>query len=70
MLWAERLGARELHPKGIHVAHFNVDGGIGEAENDNLLRPDAIAETYYQVHLQNRSAWSHSIEVRPWVENF
>jgi NAD(P)-dependent dehydrogenase (short-subunit alcohol dehydrogenase family) len=62
--------ARELHPKGIHVAHFNVDGGIGEAENDNLLRPDAIAETYYQVHLQNRSAWSHSIEVRPWVENF
>jgi NAD(P)-dependent dehydrogenase (short-subunit alcohol dehydrogenase family) len=62
--------ARELHPRGIHVAHFNIDGGIGEDEEDSRLRPDAIAETYYQVHVQNRSAWSHSIEVRPWVENF
>jgi len=62
--------ARELHPKGIHVAHFNIDGGIGENAEDARLRPDAIAETYYQVHAQHRSAWSHSIEVRPWVENF
>jgi NAD(P)-dependent dehydrogenase (short-subunit alcohol dehydrogenase family) len=62
--------ARELHPMGIHVAHFNIDGGIGEADEDNRLRPDAIAETYYQVHAQHRSAWSHDIEVRPWLENF
>ncbi|MEM7018684.1 MAG: SDR family NAD(P)-dependent oxidoreductase [Pseudomonadota bacterium] len=62
--------ARELHPKGIHVAHFNVDGGIGENDDDKWLRPDAIAETYYQTHAQHRSAWAHSIEVRPWVEKF
>ena len=55
---------------GIHVAHFNIDGGIGEADADNRLRPDAIAETYYQVHAQHRSAWSHDVEVRPWVEKF
>jgi NAD(P)-dependent dehydrogenase (short-subunit alcohol dehydrogenase family) len=62
--------ARELQPQGVHVAHFNIDGGIGEHEEDARLRPDAIAETYYQTHAQHRSAWSHSIEVRPWVENF
>lgn len=62
--------ARELHPKGIHVAHFNIDGGIGEDGQDTRLRPAAIAETYYQTHAQHRSAWSHSIEVRPWVEGF
>ncbi len=62
--------ARELHPKGLHVAHFNIDGGISENDNDSVLRPDAIAETYYQTHAQHRSAWSHSIEVRPWVEGF
>jgi NAD(P)-dependent dehydrogenase (short-subunit alcohol dehydrogenase family) len=63
--------ARELQPQGIHVAHFNIDGGIGiDDEGDTKLRPDAIAETYYQVHAQHRSAWSHSIEVRPWVERF
>jgi NAD(P)-dependent dehydrogenase (short-subunit alcohol dehydrogenase family) len=63
--------ARELHPQGIHVAHFNIDGGIGiDAEGEARLRPDAIAETYYQVHVQHPSAWSHSVEVRPWVEKF
>ncbi len=62
--------ARELHPKGIHVAHFNVDGGIGENEQESLLRPEAIAETYYATHAQHRSAWSHSVEIRPWVEGF
>jgi len=62
--------ARELHPKGIHVAHFNIDGGIGENSDDAKLLPDAIAETYYQTHAQHRSAWSHSVEVRPWVEKF
>ncbi|MDA1098872.1 MAG: SDR family NAD(P)-dependent oxidoreductase [Proteobacteria bacterium] len=62
--------ARELHPQGVHVAHFNIDGGIGEHAEDARLRPDAIAETYYQTHAQHRSVWSHSIELRPWVENF
>lgn len=63
--------ARELQPQGVHVAHFNVDGGIGIDEGgEALLRPNAIAETYYQTHLQHRSAWSHSVEVRPWVEKF
>lgn len=62
--------ARELQPQGVHVAHFNIDGGIGEHAEDARLRPNAIAETYYQTHIQHRSAWSHSIEVRPWVENF
>lgn len=62
--------ARELQPQGIHVAHFNIDGGIGEDDGDARLRPEAIAETYYQVHAQHRSAWSHSVEVRPWVEKF
>jgi len=62
--------ARELQPQGVHVAHFNIDGGIGEHAEDSRLRPNAIAETYYQTHIQHRSAWSHSIEVRPWVENF
>ncbi|MDE0725122.1 MAG: SDR family NAD(P)-dependent oxidoreductase [Alphaproteobacteria bacterium] len=63
--------AREMHPKGVHVAHFNIDGGIGvDGEGEARLRPDAIAETYFQTHLQHPSAWSHSIEVRPWVEKF
>lgn len=62
--------ARELGPKGLHVAHFVIDGGIGRDEGDARLDPDAIAETYYQTHLQARSAWSHSVEMRPWVEKF
>jgi len=62
--------ARELQPKGIHVAHFVVDGGIGHDEGDARLLPDAIAETYWQVHSQHRSAWSTEVEVRPWVEKF
>ncbi|MES1151743.1 MAG: hypothetical protein ABUL54_07585 [Dongia sp.] len=70
--------ARELQPKGIHVAHFVIDGGIASAArvspeektNDKWLDPDAIAETYLAVHRQPRSAWSTEMEVRPWVENF
>jgi NAD(P)-dependent dehydrogenase (short-subunit alcohol dehydrogenase family) len=71
--------ARELQPKGIHVAHFVIDGGIANARGDlsptdkaadKWLDPDAIAETYLAVHRQPRSAWSTEMEVRPWVENF
>lgn len=67
--------ARELHPKGIHVAHVVIDGGIRSArrpENGEatMLDPDAIAETYLHLLRQPRSCWSWEIEVRPWVERF
>ena len=69
--------ARELAPKGIHVAHVVVDGGVrselrgdpAEAP-DSTLDPDAIAQTYIDLLRQHRSAWSWEIEVRPWVERF
>jgi len=68
---------RELSPKGIHVAHFVIDGGIRNAARpvpdnnpDSLLDPDAIAESYWATLQQHRSAWSWEIEVRPWVEKF
>lgn len=69
--------ARELAPKGIHVAHFVIDGGIRSAQRppnpekpDALLDPDAIAQSYIAVLKQPRSAWSWEIELRPWVETF
>ena len=70
--------ARELHPKNIHIGHFIIDGGIRadhRAErlgdgSDNMLDPDAIANTYLQIHQQHRSAWAWEIELRPWVEKF
>ncbi len=69
--------AREMSPKGVHVAHFVIDGGIRSATrpipNDNpdsLLDPDAIAETYWHVATQPRSAWTWEVELRPWVETF
>ncbi len=71
--------ARELQPKGVHVAHIVIDGQIQseryaplakERPPDGLLDPDAIAETYWQLHRQHRSAWTFEQEVRPWVEKF
>jgi NAD(P)-dependent dehydrogenase (short-subunit alcohol dehydrogenase family) len=71
--------ARELQPRGIHVAHFVIDGGVrneargrpGDAGSpDALLDPDAIAETYMAVLKQSRSAWSLEVELRPWLEKF
>src|SRR5581483_1792801 len=76
-------GAREFGPKGIHVAHVVVDGAIDgdrihqflpnlkeERGQDGLLDPDAIAENYWHLHAQARSAWTHELDVRPWVESW
>lgn len=71
--------ARELGPRGLHVAHVVVDGQIAgpyyetlkaERGPDALLEPDAIAETYWQLHRQQRSAWTLELDLRPWVEKF
>ena len=75
--------ARELHPRGVHVGHFVIDGGIRSAardrvepadapeqEQDRFLDPDAIARSYAAFLDQDRSAWSWEIELRPWVERF
>ena len=69
--------APELHPQNIHIGHFVIDGGIRSGREDrqddgtdNMLDPDAIAETYMQFHAQHRSAWAWEVELRPWVERF
>ena len=75
--------AREFGPQAVHVAHVVVDGGIdgerlrrnapGRAEaagDDGLLSPDAIAETYWHLHAQHRSAWSQEVDLRPFKEGF
>ena len=71
--------ARELGPKGIHVAHVIIDGQIESERSrellnqrgpDSLLPPGAIAESYYQLHRQPRGAWTHELDLRPWVEKF
>lgn len=70
--------ARELQPQGIHVAHVIIDGRIrpptGPARTaaaaDEMLEADAIAENYYRLHCQPRSAWTHELDLRPWVEKF
>ncbi|MEM8650833.1 MAG: SDR family NAD(P)-dependent oxidoreductase [Pseudomonadota bacterium] len=72
--------ARELHPKGIHIGHFVIDGGIRNTnrperidppENpDSMLDPEAIADSYLHFLDQPRSSWAWEIELRPWVEKF
>lgn len=72
--------ARELHPRGIHVAHVIIDGQIdtarvrsrGGADRDpaTMLSPDAIAETYWQLHAQHPTSWTHEIDLRPSLEKF
>lgn len=71
--------ARELGPENIHVAHVIIDGQILAEDRrhlldqrgpDSLLDPAAIAEQYYQLHCQDRSAWTHELDLRPWVEKF
>jgi NAD(P)-dependent dehydrogenase (short-subunit alcohol dehydrogenase family) len=75
--------ARELGPQGIHVAHSIIDGAIDTAfiaenfperyklkESDGILDPDAIAEAYWQLHSQPRSAWTQELDLRPWSESW
>ena len=67
--------ARELGPEGIHVAHVVLDGMIrppdGEVENDeDYLDPDAIADSYWHLVEQDRSAWTLELDLRPHTENF
>jgi NAD(P)-dependent dehydrogenase (short-subunit alcohol dehydrogenase family) len=69
--------ARELGPKGIHVAHFIIDGAVRSASRpnpaerpDSTLSPEGIAQTYWSILQQPRNAWSFEVDVRPWVESF
>lgn len=75
--------ARELGPRGIHVAHVVVDGAIDTAfirdnfperyaqkEKDGILDPGHIADTYWMLHRQPRDAWTHELDLRPWMEKF
>jgi NAD(P)-dependent dehydrogenase (short-subunit alcohol dehydrogenase family) len=69
--------ARELQPRGIHVAHVVIDGGIRSERRpdppekpDSTLDPDAIAQSYLHLLQQQRSAWAWEIELRPWLEKF
>lgn len=75
--------ARELWPKGIHVAHPVIDGAIdtewirsnfpdryAAKANQGIVDPEHIAEAYWQIHNQPRDAWTHETELRPWVETW
>lgn len=75
--------AREFGPQGIHVAHVIIDGGIEgdrllsrmpsrleQVGPDGLLKVDAIVDNYWHLHRQQRSAWSHEIDLRPFKETF
>lgn len=73
--------ARELGPQGIHVAHTIIDGAIDTEwiaknfpqrhalkEQDGILNPDHIADAYWMLHVQPRDAWTHELDLRPWME--
>lgn len=75
--------ARELGPQGIHVAHIVIDGMVDTqfiAEmfperyalkaQDGILSPDAIADNYWHLHRQPRNAWTHELDLRPWMETW
>jgi NAD(P)-dependent dehydrogenase (short-subunit alcohol dehydrogenase family) len=75
--------ARELGPRGIHVAHSIIDGAIDTAfirdtfperyalkEQEGILNPDHIADAYWMLHQQPRDAWTHELDLRPYMEKF
>lgn len=75
--------ARELWPKGIHVAHPVIDGAIDTEfirtnfpgryemkDQGGILNPDSIADAYWRIHQQPRDAWTHETELRPWLESW
>ena len=75
--------AREFGPQGVHVAHFIIDGVIDgdmvrsrfgeyleQLGDDGGLSPDAIADAYWHVHTQHRSAWTHEMDLRPFKETW
>jgi NAD(P)-dependent dehydrogenase (short-subunit alcohol dehydrogenase family) len=71
--------ARDLQPQGIHVAYVNIDGAIDmpfirqrfpELKDEEMLKPSAIADAYWSVAHQDRSAWTHELDVRPFKEKF
>ncbi|MFS8980664.1 SDR family oxidoreductase [Cupriavidus necator] len=73
--------AKELGPKGIHVAHPVIDGAIDTEfirenfpdryalkDRDGILNPEHIADAYWMLHQQPRDAWTHELDLRPWIE--
>jgi NAD(P)-dependent dehydrogenase (short-subunit alcohol dehydrogenase family) len=75
--------ARELGPQGVHVAHTIIDGAIDTAwiaenfparyalkDQDGILNPGHIADAYWMLHSQPRDAWTHELDLRPWMESF
>ena len=75
--------ARELGPMGIHVAHTVIDASIDTEfirtnapdryalkDEDGIVNPDHIADVYWQIHMQPRDAWTHEMDLRPWMENW
>jgi NAD(P)-dependent dehydrogenase (short-subunit alcohol dehydrogenase family) len=71
--------AREFGPQGVHVSHVIIDGQINtpriqetspDREDHTMLSPEAIAETYWQLHSQDRTAWTLELDLRPAVESF
>jgi NAD(P)-dependent dehydrogenase (short-subunit alcohol dehydrogenase family) len=75
--------ARELGPQGIHIGHVVIDGAIDTEfirsnfperaalkDRDGILDPEAIAEAYWQLHCQPKSAWTQEMDLRPWIETW
>lgn len=75
--------ARQFGPEGVHVAHFIIDGVVDgdkvrslapdyieQLGEDGCLNADAIAESYWNVHTQHRSAWTHELDLRPFKERW
>lgn len=75
--------AREMWPKGIHVAHFVIDGAIDtefirefwpqayeKKDEGGILDPEHVAENYWNVHCQPHDSWTFEMDLRPWMENF